>query len=169
MLYYTIRNTSYGYQVILRPCLLSALSGIHKAIFNNPEGIARGIIEYCWVYSSIRAPPSRHGLAGLYHDVTRLTSISKQHCDVFAAIDGSSCQLSQEWLDRRIYRPRFERFSAAQEKDKDHSWVWGSIQVPYLRWGNGGVVEKLCASERSLTIEQGLGNVGVFGVEGTVK
>ena len=43
-----------------------ALSEIHEVILNNPEGGARGIIEYYWVYLQIKHA-SRHVLIDLYH------------------------------------------------------------------------------------------------------
>ncbi len=42
-----------------------ALSKIRKAIFNNPKGAARGIIEYYWVYILDKAS-CRHALIFLY-------------------------------------------------------------------------------------------------------
>ena len=42
-----------------------ALSEIHEVIFNNPEGGARGVIEYYRVYFRMK-PACRHALAGLY-------------------------------------------------------------------------------------------------------
>ncbi len=42
-----------------------ALSKIHEVILNNPEGVARGIIEYYFVYNLDKAH-SRHALIVLY-------------------------------------------------------------------------------------------------------
>ncbi len=42
-----------------------ALSRIHEVIFNNPEGVARGIIEYYWVYILYKAR-RRHALIFLH-------------------------------------------------------------------------------------------------------
>ncbi len=44
---------------------IRALSKTHEVIFNNPEGVARGITEYYWVYILDKAR-RRHALIFLY-------------------------------------------------------------------------------------------------------
>ena len=100
----------------------------HYVVFSN----------YCWVYSLIKACYYvANGLAGLYHG----KGLKSHGCQAslsntvkhFTAIDAaaSCCLAHLENGKEGECRPWLKSFSAAQEKGEDHSWAWGSIQVPY--------------------------------------